>query len=195
MKETKTIQNLMNAFAGESQAFQRYMMFAKVAKKEGWTNISAIFEETAINEEQHAKEYYKLMCEVVGEENMPEMMTVNAAYPITKKNDTHFNLIQSAQGEHEENVDYTKFAEEAKEEGFTKAATKFRLIAEIEERHSNRYSKLAELLKAEKLISKDESVQWKCMKCGHIHTGKEAPGKCPVCDHAQGYFEKYELNI
>ncbi len=193
MKNSKTFQNLANAFIGESQAFQRYTMYAKIAKKEGWPNIAAIFEETAINEQVHAKQFYNILVELAGED-MPEMMTASAAYPIARKS-TYDNLMFAASGEHEEVGDYSQFAEEAKEEGYAAAAAKFRLIGAIEQHHGDRYAKIAELLKIEQFNKDEERVEFKCMKCGHIHTGKQAPGKCPVCDHDHGYFEKYELYI
>ncbi|MFV0499701.1 MAG: rubrerythrin [Bacilli bacterium] len=194
MKNTKTFQNLMNSFAGESQARNRYRLFASVAKKEGWSNISAIFEETAENEFYHAKEFYNLLIELVGEENIPETMQVNGTYPIAKKS-TYDNLMYSANGESEEVVDYAKFAEEAKEEGFNKIASKFKLVGAVEAHHANRYEKVAKLLQAEEFVNKSESTSWKCMKCGHIHTGNNAPGLCPICSHGTGYFEKFELNV
>lgn len=194
MTNTKTFQNLMNSFAGESQAVQRYKQYAKVAKKEGWSNIAAIFEETAVNEHYHAKEFYKLLMEMVGEDNMPEMVNITAAYPVAIK-DTHSNLIFASNGEAEEVHDYNQFAEDAKEEGFSIASAKFKLIAKVEAQHSARYKKVANLLESETMLAKEEKVQWKCMKCGHIHTSEKAPGKCPICNHARGYFEKYDLNV
>ncbi len=194
MTNTKTFQNLTNAFVGESQAVQRYTMYAKIAKKEGWPNIASIFEETALNEEHHAKEFYTLLIELVGEENMPEMMNPSASYPIARKS-TYDNLMYAGNGEHEEVVDYGKFATEAAEEGFKVVASKFKLIAAVEQHHGDRYKKIAELLKVEQFGKDEERVGWKCMKCGHIHTGKAAPAKCPICDHSAGYFEKYELNV
>ncbi len=194
MKKTKTLQNLMNAFAGESQARNRYTMYASIAKKEGWTNISNIFMETAENEYYHAKEFYKLLVELVGEENIPEMMDVNAQFPIAKKG-TYDNLLYAASGETEEITMYNEFADIAKEEGFDKVATKFRLISKVEAHHANRYSEVASLLKADQLLKKENSVSWKCLKCGHIHTGKSAPELCPICSHEAGYFEKFELNL
>ncbi len=127
-------------------------------------------------------------------ENMPHMVSLTAQYPVAK-NTTYDNLLFSAGGENEEVVDYKEMAQIAKEEGFNEASTKFKLIAEVEAHHAKRYESLANLLKIEQLVQKEESVQWKCMKCGHIHTGTHAPGKCPICDHPTGYFEKYELNI
>ncbi len=194
MKETKTFQNLMNAFAGESQARNRYEMYAKIAKKEGWSNISAIFMETAHNEYYHAKEFYTLLVDMVGEENLPEMMSVNAEYPVARKT-TYDNLLYAASGETEEISMYMEFSNIAKEEGFTKAASKFKMISAVEAHHANRYNKLAELLKTERLLKKSEAASWKCMKCGHIHNGVNAPGLCPICDHEAGYFEMYELNL
>ncbi len=194
MKNTKTFQNLMNSFAGESQARNRYEFYASVAKKEGWSNIANIFMETAHNEYYHAKEFYKLLVEMVGEDNIPEMMNVNADFPVAKKA-TYDNLLYAASGEGEEVVMYNEFSETAKEEGFPKAAARFKLIAAVEDHHSKRYAKIAELLKAEKLISKDESTSWKCMKCGHIHNAANAPKLCPICEHSAGYFEKFELNL
>ncbi len=194
MKNTKTFQNLMNAFAGESQAYQRYTMYSKVAGKEGWSNIAAIFDETAINEQQHAKQFFNLMCDMVGEENMPEFMPLTANYPIAKSG-TYSNLMFSANGEKDEVVDYKEMAKIAEEEGFKDAALKFDLIADVEGHHANRYEKMAELLKIEQVVKKEERVQWKCMKCGYIHNGKSAPAVCPICNHPSGYFEKYELNI
>ncbi len=193
MNNTKTFQNLTNAFIGESQAFQRYTMYAKIAKKEGWSNIASIFEETAINEQHHAKEFYNLLLDIVGED-MPGMMEATASYPIARKS-TYDNLMFAANGEHEEVGDYAKFAEVALEEGFKEAASKFKLIGAIEQHHGDRYQKIAELLKVEQFGKDEERVEWKCMKCGHIHKGKAAPAVCPVCNHAKGYFEKYELNV
>ncbi|MFV0424646.1 MAG: rubrerythrin [Bacilli bacterium] len=194
MKNTKTFQNLMNSFAGESQARNRYRMFASIAKNEGWHNIASIFEETAENEYYHAKEFYSLLVEMVGEENLPEMMEVNGSYPIARKS-TYDNLTYAADGENEEVTVYAEFAQVAKEEGFSKVASKFKLIAAVEAHHANRYEKVAQLLKAEELLNKEESTSWKCMKCGHIHSGKKAPGVCPICSYEAGYFEKFELNV
>ncbi len=185
--ETKTFQNLMNAFAGESQARNRYTMYAKVAKKEGWNNIASVFLETAHNEYYHAKEFYNLLCELVGEENMPEEMSITASYPVAKKT-TLDNLLFAAAGESEEVEGYAQMAEEARQEGFNKIAVKFDLIGKVEAHHSERYTELAGLLKAETLVSRNEEVLWICDQCGHIHYGKRAPKLCPICDHAIGHF-------
>lgn len=194
MKNTKTFQNLANSFAGESQARNRYRMYASIARKEGWSNIAAVFEETAENEFYHAKEFYNLLVELVGEENIPDEMSVDGTYPIAKKS-TYDNLMYAAAGESEEVTVYNEFAQIASEEGFAKVASKFKLVAAVEAHHSERYSKLAALLKTEELINRNEEVSWKCMKCGYIHTSKKTPGLCPICTHEAGHFEKFELNL
>ncbi len=185
--ETKTFQNLMNAFAGESQARNRYTMYAKIAKKEGWNNISNVFLETAHNEYYHAKEFFNIMCEMVGEENMPAEMSLTASYPVAQKS-TYDNLLFAAAGEEMEVDDYAEMAEVAREEGFKKAAVKFDLIAKVEAHHAERYNKLAALLKAEELVAKNDDVLWICDVCGHIHYGKRAPKLCPICSHGAGHF-------
>lgn len=190
MNNSKTLQNLMNAFAGESQAYQRYMIFAKIAKKEGWANIAAIFEETAINEQQHAKEFYKSIISIVGEDNMPLMHPVTATYPIVK-GDTYTNLIEASKGESAEVGDYEEFSNIAKEEGFNDVSTKFALIGKVEAHHSARYTAMANLLKVEELLKREATTEWKCMKCGYIHSGRKAPEICPICGHYHGYFEEY----
>lgn len=192
--KNKTVQNLMNAFAGESQARNRYEMYAGIAKKEGWSNIANIFMNTSINEYYHAKEFYKLLVEIVGEDNIPEMNAVTAEYPIAIKS-TYDNLMYAANGETEEITLYKEFAEIAKEEGYNKVAAKFNLISSIEAHHAQRYTEVAELLKAEQYLARNDETSWKCMKCGHIHTANNAPAMCPVCDHGSGYFEKFELNV
>lgn len=189
MKESKTLQNLMNSFAGESQAFQRYSMYSKIAKKEGWATIAAIFDETAANEQQHAKEFYKVLISIVGEDNMPEVVGVNGSYPIAKKT-TYDNLMYAAGGEAEEVEAYNEFAAIAEEEGYKDAAKLFKLIATVEDHHSRRYTKIAELLKVEQVLSREERTTWKCMKCGYLHTGRKAPEICPICGHYHGYFEE-----
>lgn len=195
MKNTKTYSNLCIAFAGESQAQQRYKMFAKVAKKEGYNNISDVFLETAKNEYQHAKKYYELLIDIVGgEENLPNDIMVNAGYPLAMGN-THSNLIEAAKGESEEVVGYSEFAVIAREEGFSKAAAIFDLVSKVEARHAERYSMIADLLNVDKLLTKDEDVSWICDECGHVHYGKSAPSKCPICSHPQGHFTKFSFNI
>lgn len=194
MKNTKTFQNLMNAFAGESQARNRYEMYAKIAKKEGYSNISNVFMETAGNEYYHAKTFYQLLVDMVGEDNLPETMVVNGTYPIAKKT-TLDNLLYAAAGEAEEVGLYGEFAAIAKEEGFMEASAKFNFIAKVEGHHSERYAALASLIKIDQLLAKEESVEWRCQACGHVHTGSKAPGKCPVCGESAGHFEVYTKEV
>ncbi len=193
MQNSKTYQNLMNSFAGESQARQRYEMYAKVAKKEGWNNISNIFLETASNEFYHGQEFYKLLVEMSGDEK-DVMMGITASYPIARTT-TYENLLSAANGESDEVSMYEEFASIAKEEGFNNVAAKFELIAKVEGHHSKRYQEIADLLKAEQLVSRNEEVLWKCDVCGHIHYGKRAPKLCPICAHSFGHFEHFELNL
>ena len=171
LKESKTYTNLMTAFAGESQARNKYTYFASKAKKEGYEQIAAIFLETADNEKEHAKMWFK---ELQGGEILS----------------TKENLLQAAMGEHEEWTDmYKRMAEEAKEEGFDRIARLFEGVAKIEKEHEERYRKLLAALDEGKVFVKDDIVVWKCRNCGHIHVGKFAPKVCPVCSHAQAYFE------
>ena len=171
LKGSKTEQNLMTAFAGESQARNKYTYFASKAKKEGYEQIAAIFLETAENEKEHAKIWYKLLHD--GE------------VPTTVE-----NLKDAADGENYEWTDmYDKFAKEAEEEGFTKIAFLFKAVGEIEKEHEARYRKLLENVEGDLVFSRDGDKIWKCRNCGHIVIGKEAPGVCPVCNHPQSYFE------
>ena len=171
LKESKTYENLMTAFAGESQARNKYTYYASKAKKDGYEQIAAIFEETANNEKEHAKMWFK---ELQGGEILS----------------TKENLLQAAMGEHEEWTDmYKRMAEEAKEEGFDRIARLFEGVAKIEKEHEERYRKLLAALDEGKVFVKDDIVVWKCRNCGHIHVGKFAPKVCPVCSHAQAYFE------
>ena len=171
LKGSKTEKNLMEAFAGESQARNKYTYWASKAKKEGYEQIAAIFLETADNEKEHAKMWFK---ELQGGEILS----------------TKENLLQAAMGEHEEWTDmYKRMAEEAKEEGFDRIARLFEGVAKIEKEHEERYRKLLAALDEGKVFVKDDIVVWKCRNCGHIHIGKFAPKVCPVCSHAQAYFE------
>ena len=167
LKGSKTEKNLMEAFAGESQARNKYTYWASKAKKEGYEQIAAIFLETADNEKEHAKMWFK---ELQGGEILS----------------TKENLLQAAMGEHEEWTDmYKRMAEEAKEEGFDRIARLFEGVAKIEKEHEERYRKLLAALDEGKVFVKDDIVVWKCRNCGHIHVGKFAPKVCPVCSHAQ----------
>lgn len=189
LKGTETLENLMKAFAGESQARNRYDYYAGVAKKEGYRQIESIFLETSINERMHAKRFFQYAIEGVDLE--PMMVNVNADYPIGYKS-TLDNLKYAAEGEHEEwEVLYPNFAKIAKEEGFPHIEALFTKIAAIEAHHEARYLKLAENVKEGLVFKKNEVVQWKCDVCGHVHSGIEAPGVCPVCAHKQEHFELF----
>lgn len=173
LKGTKTEKNLMEAFAGESQARNKYTYYASVAKKEGYEQIAAIFEETANNEKEHAKMWFK---ELHG-----------GSVPGTIE-----NLIDAAKGENGEWTEmYKRMAEEAREEGFIEIAEKFEGVAAIEKRHEERYNKLLENVKKNTVFKKTEEKVWICRNCGHIYVGKEAPKVCPVCNHPQAYFELF----
>ena len=171
LKNSKTYENLMTAFAGESQARNKYTYFASKAKKEGYEQIAAIFEETANNEKEHAKMWFK---ELNG-----------GTVPDTKD-----NLLAAAEGENYEWTDmYEEFAKTAEEEGFKDIAAKFRSVGEIEKHHEERYRKLLKNIDDEIVFSRDEEAIWICRNCGHIVIGKKAPKVCPVCAHPQSYFE------
>ena len=169
LKGSKTEKNLMEAFAGESQARNKYTYFASKAKKEGYEQIAAIFEETAINEKEHAKLWFKHLNGI---------------------GTTAENLLAAASGENGEWTDmYPRMAAEAKEEGFLQIAAQFEGVAKIEKAHEERYRKLLAALEAGAVFEKDGTYMWKCRNCGHIHVGKSAPQVCPVCAHPQAYFE------
>ncbi|MCX7746197.1 MAG: rubrerythrin family protein [Clostridia bacterium] len=190
LKGTKTAENLLKAFAGESQARTRYTFYASIADKEGYKQIKNIFIETADNEKEHAKRFYKLLLEGFQGE-LPAMIEINAAYPVAQAT-TLENLKAAASGENEEWSDlYPAFAKVAEEEGFPEAAAAFKLIATVEKKHEARYSKLAENIANGKVFKKDEKVSWKCGNCGYIHEGANAPEKCPACIHPQSYFEVF----
>lgn len=171
LKGTKTEKNLQEAFAGESMARNKYTYFASKAKKDGYVQIAAIFEETAGNEKEHAKMWYKLL---------------NGG----KVSDTATNLEDAANGENFEWTDmYERMAKEADEEGFPEIAEKFRAVGEIEKHHEERYRKLLKNINDKVVFSRDGDVIWQCANCGHIVIGKDAPEICPVCDHPQSYFQ------
>lgn len=189
-KKTRTCKNLMKAFAGESQARNRYTYYASVARKEGYRQIEAIFIETADNEREHAKIFFKHLLEKLKDE-IPTAVDINASYPVAKGN-TLDNLKAAAAGENEEwTVLYKNFADIAREEGFPEIASSFDNIAKVEERHEARYLKLAENIEKGKVFKKEEKVKWKCRNCGYIHEGDKAPDKCPACDHPQEHFEVF----
>lgn len=188
LKGTKTAENLMKSFAGECQARTRYTYYASIAKKQGYVQISNIFMETAEQEKEHAKKFYKFL----KEDFVDEMIEINAAFPVSFHEDTMKNLKAAAAGENEEWTElYPEFAKIAREEGFEAIAITFERISEVEKRHEARYNKLAKNIEEGKVFKKDEKVLWKCLNCGHIHEGEEAPKVCPTCVHPQGYFEVF----
>ena len=176
LKGTKTEQNLKEAFAGESMARNKYDYFASKAKKDGYVQIAAIFEETAANEKEHAKMWYKYL---------------NGG----SVSDTEANLADAASGENFEWTDmYARMAREAREEGFEEIAGKFELVAAIEKHHEERYRKLLKNIEDAIVFSREGDVIWQCANCGHIVIGKQAPEVCPVCDHPQSYFQVEAVN-
>jgi rubrerythrin len=182
LKGTRTEQNLLKAFAGESQARNRYTFFAKVARKEGYQRIGDIFAETAENEQQHAKEFFKHL--------EGGMVEITAMYPAGVIGTTLENLKAAAAGENEEwTVIYPEFANIADEEGFPEVATTFRMVAKVEVEHENRYNDLIEKVESGTFFKRNVKKRWKCLKCGYIHEGESAPEKCPCCKHPQAYFE------
>lgn len=188
LRGTKTLENLMKSFAGESQARMRYTYFASVAGKEGYKQIQNIFLETAENEKEHAKVFMKLALENLNGEN-PAPVDISATYPFAY-GDTVANLKSAAEGEHEENAkDYPAFAKTAKEEGFPEIASRFLLIAAVEKHHEDRYRKLLSNIENGMVFKKDGKVFWKCLNCGYVHEGDEAPLSCPACIHPRDYFQ------
>ncbi len=171
LKGTKTEKNLREAFAGESQARNKYTYYASQAKKDGYEQIASIFEETANNEKEHAKLWFKAL----NGGSVPTTLT---------------NLLDAAAGEHGEWTEmYVRMAQEAKEEGFDELAFQFAAVAEIEKRHEERYRKLAELVESGTVYNKTDKKVWICRNCGHIYVGDKAPEVCPVCKHPQSYFQ------
>jgi len=182
LKGTRTEQNLLKAFAGESQARMRYDYFASQAKKEGLEQISALFTETSLNEKEHAKRFFKFL--------EGGAVEITATYPAGIIGTTLENLKAAAEGEHEEWTDlYPEFAHVAEEEGFKEVATAFKMIATVEKAHEARYLKLYKNLEEGKVFEKDGVVVWKCRNCGYLHEGKKAPKVCPSCLHPQSFFE------
>ena len=184
IKGTKTELNLLKAFAGESQARNRYTFFSSVARDEGFQQISALFTETADNEKEHAKVFFKYL-----EGGDTE---ITAAYPAGRIGTTRENLLAAAAGERMEwSVLYPDFATVAEAEGFADVATSFREISEVEQHHEARYIKLAANLDAGRVFTKDAPIRWKCRNCGYVHEGTSAPLECPACKHPQAYYEVY----
>ncbi len=176
LKGSKTEKNLLDAFAGESQARNKYTYYASKAKKEGYVQIANIFEETAANEREHAKIWFKLL----HDGDVP---------------DTATNLLDAAMGENYEWTDmYDRFAKEAREEGFTQIANLFEMVGKIEKEHEERYRRLLANVKDGLVFSSEGDTVWICSNCGHVHVGKKAPEVCPVCNHAQAYFQRRAEN-
>ena len=189
LKGSKTEQNLLKAFAGESQARNRYTFFAKAAQKEGFEQIGAIFLETAENEGQHAKQFFKHL--------QGGIVEITAAYPAGKlEGSTAEHLAAAADGENEEWTDlYPAFADMAESEGLKDVANTFRQIAKVEEKHEARYRKLLDNVQKGQVFEKPEKVKWICRKCGYVHEGTKALKVCPACQHPQSYQEVYAENF
>jgi len=187
IKGTKTEQNLLKSFAGESQARTRYTYFSSVAKKEGYEQIAAVFLETAEQEKEHAKRFFKFL--------EGGMLEITASYPAGVIGTTEQNLLAAAEGENEEwSILYKEFEEVARAEGFPQIATAFKMIAKVEAEHERRYRKLLSNLIDGSVFKKEEEIEWQCRNCGYVHTGKEAPAACPACLHPQAYFEPKKTN-
>lgn len=189
-KGSKTRTNLINAFAGESQARNRYTFFASEAKKAGYEQISEIFADTANNEKEHAKLFYKLLLELGG----ADVIQVTQSYPV-QLGDTLANLVSAIAGEHGEwEGDYPKAAAVAVEEGFPKVAATFRQVAEAEKSHEKRYAALKASIEGGRVFKREVKIKWRCRNCGRVVEGQEAPQTCPTCLHPQGYFEELAEN-
>ena len=187
VKGTKTEQNLLKSFAGESQARGRYVYFASIAKKEGYEQIAAIFNETAEQEKEHAKRFFKFL--------EGGMVEITASYPAGILSTTVENLKAAAAGENEEWSElYPEFAKVADEEGFPQIAEAFRRIATVEAGHEARYLKLYERMINGTVFEDEEEIEWQCRNCGYIHKGKKAPEVCPDCQHPKAYFERTKNN-
>lgn len=190
LKGTKTAENLLKSFAGESQARMRYNYYASLADQEGYQQIKNIFNETADNEKEHAKRFWKLLLAGLAGE-LPATIEINAGYPVAQQT-TLDNLKYAAGGENEEWSElYPAFAKMADEEGFPEVAAAYRMIATVEKRHETRFAKLADNIATGKVFKRDAKLLWKCNNCGYIHEGPHAPEKCPACLHPQGFFEVF----
>ena len=187
IKGTETEKNLLKSFAGESQARMRYTYFAKVAKAEGFEQISAIFLETAEQEKSHAKKFFSYL--------EGGMVEITASYPAGIISTTAENLKEAANGEYEEWTDlYPHFADVADAEGFPNIAAAWRKIAAVEAQHEKRYRRLLKRVETNTVFAREEETTWQCRECGHVHVGKEAPKACPACAHPQAYFEEEKQN-
>jgi rubrerythrin len=187
IKGTRTEQNLLKSFAGESQARSRYVFFASKAKKEGYEQIAGVFAETAEQEKEHAERFFKFL--------EGGMVEITASFPAGVIGTTQENLAAAAAGENEEWTElYPLFADIAEEEGFKHIAVAWRMIAKVEAEHEKRYRKLLDNLEKDQVFRKEEEIEWQCRNCGYVHKGKTAPGKCPACEHPQAYFEPKKQN-
>jgi rubrerythrin len=187
LKGTKTEQNLLKAFAGESQARNRYEFFVKVAKNEGYEQIAAIFQETANQEKEHAKRFFKFL--------EGGMLEITAMYPAGKIGTTKENLKAAAEGENEEwTLLYPQFSEIAREEGFPEVAAAFKMIAKVEAEHERRYLKLLQNISEDKVFMKDGKVWWKCLNCGYVYESEKALEMCPACLHPKAFMQLKEEN-
>ncbi|HBZ35553.1 MAG TPA: rubrerythrin family protein [Bacteroidales bacterium] len=187
IKGTKTEQNLLKSFAGESQARSRYVFFASVAKKEGFEKIADVFAETAEQEKEHAKRFFKFL--------EGGMVEITASYPAGVIGTTKDNLTAAAAGEYEEWHDlYPAFADIAMEEGFPQIATAFKMISKVEAEHEKRYRTLLARVEEDKVFERDEEIEWQCRNCGYVHKGKKAPENCPACNHPKAFFEPKKNN-
>ena len=188
IKGTQTEKNLLKSFAGESQARNRYTYFASKAKKEGFEQIAAFFDETAAQEKEHAKLFFKFL--------EGGMVEITASFPAGVIGNTAENLLAAAEGEHEEwDLLYPEFARIADEEGFPKIATAFRLVASVEKRHEERYRKLLQNIENDEVFKRSGKVVWSCRNCGFLYKGEQAPQTCPCCDHPKAFFELEADNI
>jgi len=184
LKGTKTEKNLLISFAGESQARNRYTFFSGAAKKEGYEQIAAIFEETANQEKEHAKRFFKFL-EGGG-------LEITATFPAGVIASTEENLIAAAEGEHEEwSIAYPEFAKIAAEEGFAAISKVFEFISTVEKRHEERYLALLKNIKEGLVFDRNVEIEWQCRNCGYVHTGKSAPDSCPACAHPKAYFQLF----
>jgi rubrerythrin len=188
IKGTRTEQNLLKSFAGETQATKRYTMFAKQARKDGYEQIAAFFEETAVEESRHATEFFKFL---EGGD-----VEITATYPAGRVGTTAENLLAAATGEQEEwEALYSAFAKVAEEEGFPDIARKFKLIGTVEKRHERRYRKLLKNVEGKSVFQRGEIRKWHCRECGYVHEGPGAPEVCPLCNHPQAFYELLAENF
>jgi len=184
LKQSKTAQNLLKAFAGESQARNRYTYAANIARAEGFEYIASIFEETAHNEQEHARLFYAHLAPLA-----PAVIEITASYPVVAGN-TAAQLKAAVSGENEEwTLLYPDFAKIAKEEGFPEVARTFEWVAKVEKEHEDRYTMLLSRVESGAVFKREEKISWRCLECGHVHVGTSAPGACPVCKKPQSWFQ------